>query len=448
MTSFRFVHAADVHLDSPLRGLEAYAGAPVERLRNATRRALDNVISLCVEQQVDLLVIAGDLFDTECRDFQSALAAAAQLQKLNRAGIPVYLILGNHDSFFERSRNIPWPSNVTVFDHRRPETVLHPRLPIALHGMSYPKREVTHNLVPDYPAPLPDHFNIGLLHTNAGGNPNHDAYAPCKVEELAAKGYDYWALGHVHDYQVLHDDPPVVYSGNVQGRHARELGRKGCVLVEVDADRAAKLEFCETDVMRWAHCRIELNEEDREEELLEKTRVELDQVLAQTGGKPAAVRLTYSGRTQLHRLWARDHQREQILTNIRALAGDWGDDLWIEKIRLKTQSPIDMDALRRGDDLVGQLLRDIQSIVQNPSLMNEVTEWIGPLLTRVAGEIAHDGLDEAISGSSVSATMSCVAESAEDTVDTSDLPVDVDQMRAWLVEAEELLLSYLVEDRP
>ena len=134
----RFIHAADIHLDSPLKGLEAYPGAPFERLRIATRLAFDRIVDLCLEERVDFLIIAGDLFDTEVKDFNAALEAAAQLRRLYKADIPVYLILGNHDSLEETSRHVPWPANVTLFDHKRPQTVRHPTLPVALHGMSYP----------------------------------------------------------------------------------------------------------------------------------------------------------------------------------------------------------------------------------------------------------------------------------------------------------------------
>ena len=261
----KFIHAADVHLDSPMRGLEEYAGAPVERLRLATRRALENVVQMCLDEQVDFLLIAGDLFDTACRDFNSALSAASQMQRLNRVGIPVFLILGNHDSRDEMARQVPWPVNVTLFDHNRPHSVRHPTLAVVIHGMSYPKREVTENLVPEYPVPEPECYNIGLLHTNAGGNPNHDSYAPCSVAELGAKGYDYWALGHVHDFEVLHERPHVVYSGTTQGRHARELGAKGCLLITVDDGEVTSLDFRETDVVRWYRETVVLQPDDDED---------------------------------------------------------------------------------------------------------------------------------------------------------------------------------------
>lgn len=420
----KFIHAADVHLDSPMRGLEEYAGAPVERLRLATRRAMDEVVQLCLNEQVEFLLIAGDLFDTACRDFNSALSAAAQLQRLNRAKIPVYLILGNHDSRDEMARQVPWPENVVLFDHKQPHTVRHPRLPIAIHGMSYPKREVTENLVPDYPSPDPECFNIGILHTNAGGNPNHDSYAPASVDELVTKGYDYWALGHVHDFEILHERPHVVYSGTTQGRHAKEMGAKGCLLVTVDDREVTSVEFRETDVMRWYRETITLQPGDDESALLDKTRHALRHINQSADGRLAAVRLQYEGRCGVHSLIARDATRQQIVANLRGLAGDFGDDIWIEKIQFQTQSPLDLNAMRLRQDLVGDLLRDFTQIAKDPERLQSLSEeLLKPLMARAGADLApRDGSSE--------------------TVGLDD-PV---RLVSWLHEAEELLLSHLAEE--
>lgn len=419
----RFIHAADIHLDSPLRGLEAYPGAPAERLRVATRRAFDRVVDLCLDERVDFLIVAGDLFDTEVKDFHAALAAAAQLRRLDQAQIPVYLILGNHDSREEMTRHVPWPDNVKVFDHNRPQTVRHPVLPLALHGMSYPKREVTENLVPGYPAPVDGCFNIGLLHTNTGGNSQHAAYAPCSVEELVAKGYDYWALGHVHDRAILHERPHVVYSGNTQGRHARETGAKGCFLVTVDernGGEVREIEFRETDLVRWFSETIPLQPDHDQEGLLDATRQHLRDIVASADGRLAAVRLEFTGRCAVHEQLAKDATRQQLVTNLRSLAADFGDDVWIEKIKFHTQSPLDRDALRERQDLVGQLLRDIGSLAIDPQSLCELPE-LKDLVAKVAAELSQGA-------------------AGDESFDLDD-PV---RHVGWLHDAESLLLSHLI----
>ncbi len=422
----RFIHAADIHLDSPLRGLESYPGAPADRLRIATRQAFDRVVDLCLEERVDFLIVAGDLFDTDVRDFHAALAAAAQLRRLDQAGIPVYLILGNHDSREEMTRRVPWPANVTLFDHRRPQSVRHPTLPVALHGMSYPKREVTENLVPAYPAPVAGCFNIGLLHTNAVGNSQHAVYAPCAVDELVAKDYDYWALGHIHEFATLHKRPHVVYSGNTQGRHARETGPKGCVLVSVDehsnGGQVGEIEFRETHCVRWFRETIPLQPDNDEESLLDVTRSHLRDIVSAADGRLAAVRLEFTGRCAVHGQLAKDAARQQLTTNLRALAGDFGDDVWIEKIKFHTQSPLDLEALRDRQDLIGQLLRDIDQLAAAPQPLVLLPE-AKDLAAKVAAELSHVG-------------------EGDDSFDLDD-PV---RQAAWLRDAEALLLSHLTQD--
>lgn len=418
----RFIHAADVHLDSPLRGLEAYPGAPADRLRIATRQAFERVVDLCLEERVDFLLIAGDLFDTDVKDFNAALAAASQLRRLNQQKIPVYLILGNHDSRDEMTRHVPWPENVVLFDHNRAQTVRHPNLAVAVHGISYSKREMTDNLVPGYPAPVAGCFNIGLLHTNAGGNSTHAAYAPCSVEELVAKGYDYWALGHVHDFAVLHERPHVVYSGNTQGRHVREIGAKGCLLVEVDSSGEFRnFEFRETDVVRWHYERIELLPDCDEEGLIDATRSHLQDLMASLDGKLAAVRLEFHGRCAVHSQLARDTARQQMITNIRAAASDLGSEIWIEKVVFRTQPVLDLDAMRERQDLVGQLLRDIDALSADLESLMSLPE-AKDLATKISGELSHVRDGDAV----FSLT-------------------DPDRNRIWLKEAEALLISHLVK---
>ena len=422
----RFVHAADIHLDSPLKGLSDYPGAPAERLRLATRQAFDRVIDLCLKEEVDFLVLAGDLFDTDVKDFNSALSAAAQIRRLDQANIPVYLILGNHDAREEVTRHVPWPNNVKVFNHKRPQTLMHPRLPVALHGMSYPKREVTNNLVPDYPAPVEGRFNIGILHTNVGGNLRHPAYAPCSVEELIAKGYDYWALGHVHDFAVLHERPHVVYSGNTQGRHARETGVKGCLLVTLEESdgmhEVANVEFRETNAARWIHHTISLSTEHDEDALLAETRRELKDIVGSAEGQLTAIRLEFTGRCKAHAQTCRDISRQQLLANLRSVAADFGDDVWIEKITFNTQFPIDFTALRERQDLIGKLLRDVDLLAADSDPLLSLQEC-KDIAAKLAGELNQ-----------------------ESELSEVSLFEDPTMHARWLRDAEALLLSHLFQE--
>ena len=219
MASFRFLHAADIHLDSPLKGLAGQEGNAGVRVRTATREALDQLVGLAIEEKVDFLIIAGDLYDGDWRDYKTGLFFVGQIGRLNNADIPVYLLYGNHDAESQITKRLELPDNMHVFDARKPETFSIVDLNVALHGQSFWQRTVTDNLVLDYPTPVSGAFNIGVLHTGLGGMGGHANYAPCSLNDLVNKGYDYWALGHVHQAATLHERPHIVYSGNLQGRH-------------------------------------------------------------------------------------------------------------------------------------------------------------------------------------------------------------------------------------
>lgn len=210
MPSFRFLHAADIHLDSPLHGLSRYDGLPIEEIRSASRSAFDNLVQCAIDEAVDFIVIAGDLFDGDWRDMGTGLYFARAMGRLDQARIPAFVLAGNHDAASVISRTVPWPPNVKLFDSRRPETHRLPDLQVAVHGQSFSTPAVTDNLVLAYPAGDDHAFNIGMLHTALAGRAGHAAYAPCGVDDLRSKGYDYWALGHVHEFEIVSRDPYVV----------------------------------------------------------------------------------------------------------------------------------------------------------------------------------------------------------------------------------------------
>ena len=231
----KYIHTADLHLDSPLRGLSAYADAPAERLRTATRDAFHNLVTQAIDEQVDFMVIAGDVYDGDWKDFNTGLFFIRQMGRLRHAGILVYLLYGNHDADSEMTRGLELPDNVHVFSSRKAETFRIETRKVALHGRSFKVAATTDNLLPGYPDPVAGWLNIGVLHTALEGNAEHARYAPCSVAELQAKGYQYWALGHVHEHWVQRGDVTMAYPGNLQG---------GCVAIAaprrqmaVDVDR-------------------------------------------------------------------------------------------------------------------------------------------------------------------------------------------------------------------
>jgi len=357
----KFVHAADVHLDSPLHGLERYDGVPLGEMRGATRRALENVVELCCDERADILLLAGDLYDGDWRDFGTGLFFAAQMARLREAGVRVFVVRGNHDAASRITRSLRLPDTVHVFATRRPETVVDERLGVAVHGQSFSKAAVTDDLSKAYPAPHTGLLNIGLLHTSAGGRPGHANYAPCRLESLLARGYDYWALGHVHAREVLHEGPWVVFPGNLQGRHARESGPKGCTVVEVDDGRIRSVEDRALDVVRWALVDVEASGCGSPTEVLERLERALRFALTDAQGRVCAARVQVSGRCGAH--GALLANRETWIADARALATDLGSgSLWLEKVRLDTAPETDWAELASRSGPVAELLRDIEAL--------------------------------------------------------------------------------------
>lgn len=332
------LHAADLHLDSPLTGLEAYAGAPVADIRSATRRALENLVDLALTEAVDALLLAGDIYDGDWRDYNTGLFFAGQMARLKQADIPVFMVQGNHDAASQISRQLRLPDNVRLFASRRPASIRLESAGLAIHGQSYPSRQVEQNLASAYPRADSGFFNIGLLHTSLDGRPGHARYAPCRLEDLTRLGYDYWALGHVHRREEVCQDPWVVFPGNLQGRHARETGVKGATLVRIEEGQVQSLAHQPLDAMRWALCEISVHDPLGRDRLEECIAAALRAELEAAEGRMLAVRLRLQGTTgQDTSLRAR---AEELLNRCRVLGFECGGrGIWIEKLIIATERP-------------------------------------------------------------------------------------------------------------
>lgn len=363
---FRFIHAADLHLDSPLRGLEKYEGAPAQRIRNAPRDALVQLVDLALRESVDFVVIAGDVYDGNWPDHTTGQFFSKQMARLSQANVPVILISGNHDAASKMTRSIRLPENVKRLNHARPETLRLEQFGVAIHGQSFGTPAVTEDLSRNYPAPIPGCFNIGLLHTSCTGAEGHENYAPCTLEGLRSLGYDYWALGHIHQRSVLCESPVIAFSGNIQGRHARELGPKGCFVVNVDSQHRATLQFEALDVLRWEHIVIDAPCAESLDQLLDHTAAHLRRAVKEAEDRLLVARITFSGETPLH-----DQiqlQRQSLLQNIRAEANHVAmDACWIEKIKFETQPlPSAQPDPATAEDAIAEILGVLDDMQRAP----------------------------------------------------------------------------------
>jgi DNA repair protein SbcD/Mre11 len=390
MILFRFLHAADIHLDSPLQGLERYDDAPVEAVRGAPRRAFEALVDLALDERVAFVVLAGDLYDGDWKDYNTGLFFTAQMRRLAEAGIPVQLVSGNHDAANQITKKLSLPPNVHHFAADAPSTFELPAFDVAIHGQSFGERRVSQDLAAGFPKADPGRFEIGLLHTSLDGRPGHAPYAPCSVEGLRAKGYAYWALGHVHQREVvLRDDPWIVFPGNIQGRHARETGAKGAVLVAVEHGRVVDVAFHALDVVRWARVELDLGEVDHPDDALVRARAALQAAQREAEGRLVTARLRLAGATAIHDDLVREPARWRH--ELRALAGELSDaGVWLERIEHATRPRRDLRARLERQDALGGLLRRLDTLEQQApdlaAMRAELEELKRKLPTALLGE--------------------------------------------------------------
>ncbi len=397
----KIIHAADIHLDSPLLRLERYEGAPVDAIRNATRRALTNLVDLAIRESVDLVVIAGDLYDGDWNDSNTGLFFVNQASRLVREGIPLVLIRGNHDAQSVMTQSLPLPKNpdgtAIMLNHQQVDKRVFEKLGVVVHGQSFATRAVTDDLSASYPAPLQGLFNLGLLHTCLTGSEGHENYAPADPRRLADRGYDYWALGHIHDRRECQQDgeTPIIFSGNIQGRNIREVGAKGCLLLTLDDQHRCTTEFHALDVVRWAQTTVDASKLERLDDLYEMLVQPLPRMLDEAAGRPLALRLYVTGASKLH---PQLHSRyELIVDEIRAIINNHGQgQMWFENLKLATTalrvltaSSSDDAEQAASDDALAAVDAVIDEARTDVELRADITETLKKYWTRLPRELSN-----------------------------------------------------------
>ena len=385
---FKFIHTADIHLDSPLRGLSHYEGAPVDAIRGATREALKGLVRTAIDERVAFLVIAGDLFDGDWDDYNTGLFFASQMSKLREKHIRVFSLAGNHDAASRITKTLKMPDNVHRFATSRPETVTLQDIGVALHGQGFPRPEVTDNLAVHYPTARKGLYNIGVLHTSATGRPGHEPYAPCKIQDLASKAYDYWALGHIHKREILLESPWIIFPGNIQGRHIRETGPKGCTLVIVEDNGSTTIEEVHLDVIRWAQIDVDVTGAVTGDEVMVKVRSAIEKGSGDSDGRLLATRVTVTGACRAHEVLNEQHER--WINQIRAEATDiGGTGVFIEKVTLQTTLPVNLEKLASSESPVGDLLRFINTVEKDPAELSNLAETLSVLKSKLPTDLKH-----------------------------------------------------------
>lgn len=361
----------------------------MEEIRQATRRALSNLVDLCEQERVALLLIAGDLFDGDWKDYTTGLFFAGQMARLKRAGVGVVMVRGNHDAASQISKHLTLPDNVIELSHEAPETRQLADLGVAVHGQSYARRAETEDLALDYPHAVPGMFNIGLLHTCATGRAGHEPYAPCRLSTLLSKGYDYWALGHVHQREVLHEHPWVVFPGNLQGRHMKEVGEKGATIVDVEAGRVVDVQHRALDVVRFAQREVALEPESDVDGAMQAAFAAMERERELAGERTLIVRVTFVGRTEAHATLCGDPERWEA--QLRAYGAELGG-VWVESVRFHTEPIVSFARLSERGDALGQLALALAELRADPARITEHLAQFDDLRSKLPPEV-RDGPD-------------------------------------------------------
>ena len=388
MTAFRFIHCSDLHIDSPFKGLASQVPALTERLRESTFRSFHNIVKLAVEEKVDAVLIAGDIFDGADRSLQAQLKFRRGLLELSEKGIPSFIVHGNHDPSNSWSHTLDWPESTTIFPGNKVESFPVTREGKTLawvYGISYPQKEVNENLALKFKKDQKQGFAVGLLHANVGQQPGHDNYAPCSLQDLISSDFDYWALGHVHEFKILSENNPcIVYSGNTQSRHLKETGPKGCCLVTLSSDAPANIRFVATDVVSYRSAKVDVSGASSINEVLLAIQSQVEELAKESLTREGLVaRLVLTGRTAVHNELQNPGATKALAEDIHAFFE--GHSPWVlVDLSTQTAGTYDIDSLKDGKDFVADLLNLCEDN-KNEQLQNKIQEAMKPVFESWAG---------------------------------------------------------------
>jgi DNA repair exonuclease SbcCD nuclease subunit len=410
--TFRFVHTADVHLDSPLKSLALKDPEIADLVANATRQTFVNTVDLCIEENVDAFLIAGDLYDGDLRSIKTAAFLTGELRRLTAASVRVFIVKGNHDAESRITKHVAWPESVDLFTGRG-ETIVIEEKNVVLHGISFAQPRVPDSLLAKYKPPVEGAINIGLLHTSLAGSAEHDVYSPCSVQELKDQRYDYWALGHIHKRAVHAEGPTaIVMPGIPQGRHINEAGPKSVTLVEIGDDKTIKIEERITSVAQFERVSIDVTAITEWADLV----YEMERVFTEVGEKVLAkhliTRLELQGASSLASRMRRDF--DVLDEEARSVAQRCGS-VFIEQINV-TAGAIPVETKSAIADPVGELRQliaeggvsdqaDIEA--QTLALCRDVQKNLPPELRDILGAD-----DDAM----VTLVKQCLEQGAEDVL--------------------------------
>lgn len=360
MKPVRFIHCADLHIDSPFKGISEIHPDLGESLYQSPYQSFNNIVDLAIREKVDCVLISGDIYDSADKSLRAQLKFRDGLNRLSNKGIPTFIVCGNHDPLNSWFATLEWPEDVFRFSGDRVECVpLQKKGEVIAQicGISFAEQDIYENLALKFAHMDENVPCIGLLHTNIGANTGHKAYAPCTVEELSVKGMDYWALGHVHTHLVLKpSNPAIVYPGCSQSRRPGEIGEKGCCLVTLESGTDPDIQFIPTDIIRHKSDIIDIANYITINDVISSIEKKCEEIATNMGERHAIIRLSLTGRADLHAELHKGDAVGDILGRVREDFEGRTPQIWLEKLILTTAGTYDLETLRRGNDFIADII--------------------------------------------------------------------------------------------
>jgi DNA repair exonuclease SbcCD nuclease subunit len=324
---------------------------------------------------VDFLLVAGDVYDAADRSLRAQLKFADGLKKLAVAGIRSFVCHGNHDPLDGWSASLHWPEEVHIFGPQLESVSISigEEEVVVIHGISYPHTQIDDSFGRGFKRQGSQPFQVGLFHCSVGSDPAHEIYAPRTQEELLTANLDYWALGHVHRHRVLKDGHPfITYPGTTQGRHIRETGPRGCLLVQVSGSGEVSARFEPVDAARWFSHELHIDDLETEGDLVEALEGVCEETRNEAQERPAIIRISLCGRGPLHSVLRRGQVVEDLTERLREIGMESKPQVWIEQILVNTSTAIDLDSRRQSADFLGEVLRVIEGSRLEPEQLHEL----------------------------------------------------------------------------
>jgi len=386
MKQVKFLHTADLHLDSPMVGLRHLPKAIFHRLQESTFKALSKITDAAIKLEVDFVVIAGDLYDAEDRSIRAQAFFRNEMARLDEKGIRVYAIHGNHDHLGAQSVAINFPDNVHFFNDQV-ETVVYRKEDgtlVHLYGFSYPERHVSERWIEKYTKTAGADFHIGLLHGHFEGASDHGKYAPFRVSDLIDKGYDYWALGHIHKKSFLSEQPYIVYPGNPQGRNRKELGDKGAYIVNL-TESGSEVSFLETADVIWEETVMDAMQIDSFYDLYEKCLAAIEGNRRDGKGVLMDIRIERLN-PELSDVINKINSGE-LLELLQETEKGEDSFVWVHRLHFSEDVVVDRGNLIKQSDFYEELFKTIE-------LYEELNETLSPLFRHSQARRHLGGLTE------------------------------------------------------